>query len=256
MAKNYQWRRHFNLISGGYVGEEVGVIPDDQSWQTTDNLSGSVTAEYYYRDSDIGQNANSTRVVVTVKDDWTASISSRNRLTLNVTTTITSIRRDDSRGSGGGGVNRNIYIRRYNGGPIIWSVSDPTTYTHQIASNINLGNYTITLEPGQDATGQSIYFRSVTNGYDNVPPPSAFVDEIAMGVQFKNILPADYRPGAIRDGGGTWWSHNRDGGEVHILTGSGTWREERTIAGGEDSDNPPSIRTNSKWVNQRLIGKE
>lgn len=256
MAKQYQWRRHSDLISGGYDGEEVGVIPNDTSWHTTDDVSGSVTAEYYYRDSDYGRNADSTRVVVTVKDDWTVSIDSRNRLTVTVTSNITSIRRDDTRGSGGGGVNRNIFIRRYKGGPVIWSVSDPTTYLHTISGNISLGTYSFTLEPGVDATGDSLYYRSNCNGYDNTPPPSAFVDEIAMGIQFKNILPADYRPGAIRDGGGTWWSHNRNGGEVHILTGNGTWREERTIAGGEDSDNPPSIRTNSKWVNQRLIGKE
>lgn len=256
MAKQFQWRTNFRLISDGYPDEETGVIPNDTSWHTTDATSGSATAEYYYRDSYNGTNANSSRVVVTIRDEWNASINSRNQLTLTITSTVTSIRRDDFRGTNNTNPNRNIYIRRYNGGSVIWSTSDPATYAHTMGSNIALGTYTLTLEPGQGATGSSIYYRSVTVGHDNDPVPNDYCDEMLMGVEFKNILPADYRPGAIRDNSGVWWSHNRDGGEVHILTGNGTWREERTIAGGEDSDNPPSIRTNSKWVNQRLIGRE
>lgn len=256
MSKQFQWRTSFNLISGGYAGEETGVIPNDTSWHTTDATSGTATAEYYYRDSDVAQNANSTRVVVTVQDSWTASINSRNQLTLNITSTITRIRRDDSRGTGGGGLARHIYIRRSVNSPVIWSTLDPTTSTHEIATNISLGTYTLVLEPGQGATGSSIYYRSTTNGYENVPIPNIYTDIMAMGVEFKNILPADYRPGAIRDNSGVWWSHNREGGEVHILTGNNTWREQRTLGGGTDCGNPPSIRKNDKWVNQLLIGKE
>lgn len=256
MIKQYQWRRHFNLISGGYDGEEHGVDPPDQSWHTTDTLSGSNTSDYYYRDSGYGRNSDSSKVIVTLRDEWTASIDNRNRLTVVVTSTITNIRRTDFVGDNTTNPNRNIYIRRFKGGPIIWSTSDPTTYAHTLGTNINLGTYSFTLEPGVDATGDSLYYRSNTLGHDNDIPPSAFIDEIAMGVQFKNILPADYRPGAIRDSNGVWQSHNRSGGEVHILTGNNTWREERTSAGGEESDNPPSIYKDGAWYNQLLIGKE
>lgn len=256
MSKQFQWRTSFNLISGGYPGEWTGVNPPDTSWHTTDATSGSVTAEYYYRDSRISSNENSSQVVVTIKDDWTASINSRNQLTLTITSTVTNIRRDDFRGDNAGNPNRNIYIRRYNGGPVIWNVSDPATYPHDLGNNIALGTYMLTLEPGQGATGSSIYYRSVTVGHDNDPVPNAYCDEIAMGIEFKNILPADYRPGATRDSGGVWQSHNREGGAVHILTGNGVWREQRTLGGGVDCGNPPSIRKEDKWFNQRLIGKE
>lgn len=253
---NYQWRTNFNLISGGYPGELAGVNPPDTSWHTTDATSGSATAEYYYRDSDVAQNANSTQVVVTIQDSWTASIDNRNRLTLNITSTITRIRRDDSRGTGGGGLARHIYIRRTESSPVIWSTLDPTTSTHEIATNIALGTYTLVLEPGQGATGSSIYYRSTTNGYENVPIPNIYTDIMAMGVEFKNILPADYRPGAIRNSGGTWLSHNRSGGEVHVRNANGVWIEERTLGGGTDCGNPPSIRKDNKWFNQQLLGKD
>lgn len=253
---NYQWRTSFRLISGGYPGEGTGVIPNDTSWHTTDTTTGSATAEYYYHDSDVASDANSTRVVVTVQDSWTATINNRNQLILNISSVITRIRRDDKQGTGGGGLARHIYIRRSENSPVIWETLDPTTSTHEVGANIPLGTYSLTLDPGQDATGSSIYYRSTTNGYENVPIPNIYTDIMAMGVEFKNILPADYRPGAIRNTNGEWLSHNRNGGEVHILTGNGTWREERTLGGGVDCGNPPSIRKNDKWFNQRLIGKD
>lgn len=254
MAKQFQWRTNFNLISGGYDGEQTGVEPNDTSWHTTDDTSGSSTAEYYYRDSYNATNANSSRVVVTVRDDWTASINSRNQLTLTITTTITNIRRDDFRGINNTNPNRNIYIRRYNGGPVIWTVSDPATYAHDLGNNISLGTYTLTLEPGQGATGSSIYYRSVTIGHDNDPVPNDYCDEMAIGIEFKNILPADYRPGKIWDGS-TWQSHNRSAGFEKIYTDTSNTREMRTIDGGVGTGNPPSIY-NERWLNERLIGNE
>lgn len=77
-----------------------------------------------------------------------------------------------------------------------------------------------------------------------------------MGVKFVNILPPDYRPGATLDSNSLWQSHNRETGKAHILGANGKYIEMRTIAGLEDSDNPPSIRVNNKWFNQRKIGKE
>lgn len=71
-----------------------------------------------------------------------------------------------------------------------------------------------------------------------------------------SLVDLDYRPGAVLDSNSVWQSHNRTGGTAHILTGGGTWREMRTINGLEASDNPPSIRMNNKWLNQRKLGKE
>ena len=52
MSKQYNWRLASQIISGGYAGEDTGVIPPDTGWRTTDVMSGSSSAEYYFRDSD------------------------------------------------------------------------------------------------------------------------------------------------------------------------------------------------------------
>lgn len=81
-------------------------------------------------------------------------------------------------------------------------------------------------------------------------------DEFTVGIIITNPNLPDYRPGAIRDNDGVWQSHNRSGGEVHILTGDGNWKEERTMGAPTEKGNPPSIRKNNAWFNGRKIGKE
>ena len=147
MAKQYRWRTSFVQISGGYPGETTGVDPPDYSWHTTDALSGTATATYYYRDSDVAQDANSTKVDVQIRDSWTANIDSRNRLTITVNTTLLSIVRNGWQGTGGGGIMRNIFVRRAATSPLLWSVSDPTTYEHTILGTpVDLGTYTFTFQ--------------------------------------------------------------------------------------------------------------
>ena len=115
MAKNYQWKTDAIIISGGYTGEETGIISGSTDWHTTDVLTGSTSAQYYFRDSDSGQNSNSSRVVVDISESWTASISSKNYLSVTLTTTINSIVRDDIRGNPGT-LGRSFFIRREKGG--------------------------------------------------------------------------------------------------------------------------------------------
>lgn len=262
MAKNYQWRTSSDIISGGYAGEETGVIPPDTGWRTTDVLSGSSDAEYYFRDSDIGQNSDSSRVVVSIMETWTASINSKNYLTVTLKTIVTGIRRDDIRGSAGTmGVGRDMYMRRENGGPLIWSVlNDPINTAHTIlGSPITLDDYTFTLAPGQNLSRGSIYFRSNTQGHGGDIPPSEYIDLMWLGTEFRNILPEDYRPGATLDTNiNVWKSHNRTNGACHILsnTSGNSWHECRTIGNGDIFGDPPSIYHSAKWFNQRLLGKE
>ena len=71
-----------------------------------------------------------------------------------------------------------------------------------------------------------------------------------------SLIDLDYRPGAILNSSNVWLSHNRSGGTAHVLGSDSKWREMRTINGLSASDNPPSIRLNNKWFNQRKIGKE
>lgn len=71
-----------------------------------------------------------------------------------------------------------------------------------------------------------------------------------------SLVDLDYRPGTIRDSNGVWQSHNRSGGEAHILTSGGTWSEMRTLGSPNEKGNPPSIRKNNLWFNQAKLGKE
>lgn len=71
-----------------------------------------------------------------------------------------------------------------------------------------------------------------------------------------SLVDLDYRPGATLDSNNVWQSHNRRVGKAHILTSGGTWREMKTVNGLSSSDNPPSIRLNNRWYNQRKLGKE
>lgn len=257
MAKTYSWRLSSTIISGGYVGEETGVIPPDTGWRTTDVMSGSSSAEYYYRDSDTGDNANSSRVVVGITESWTASISNRNYLSITLTTQITSIRRDDIRGNPGTAP-RNIRVRREAGGAILAQfLNDPVNTAHTISSSpITLDSYTFTLAPGQNLSRGSVYFRNNTIGYDDVPVPNIYVDEMWMGTEFKNPLPKDYIPGKIYNGNGDWLSHNRDvNGHAKQYNGS-TWGDDmRTVDGPDESGDPPEIwHSSSSKKNMRKIG--
>ena len=261
MAKQYQWRLYFSAdgpLDAGFVGTP------DRSTHTTDATSGVATATYYCVDSNNTSSQtpagwwrnNRSSEFVTVITSWTASIDNRNNLTINTTTKIQRIWRGDVVGHPTQYDNSGRWIRVYHqqGGTELWNYHDLNiAQAKEIGANINLGNYSFTLPPGggsQSMHNTMYYFNKndtyVTDG-----------DRINMGLQFINILPPDYRPGAIRDSGGVWQSHNRNNGEAHILTAdSGSWREMRTESGLIAAGNPPSIRINNKWMNQRLIGKE
>lgn len=100
-----------------------------------------------------------------------------------------------------------------------------------------------TIRPQQESSA-----REYANMYNNVNGNQSFAK-----IVFFNDFPPDYRPGAIRSGN-IYLSHNRDGGEAHILNSS--WEEMRTVGGGVEHDNIPSIRKNNSWFNQLKLGKE
>lgn len=258
MGKEYKWRLSSNIISGGYAGEETGVIPPDTGWRTTDVMTGSSSAEYYFRDSDYSLNQQSSRVVVGITESWTASIDSRNNLTITLSTQITSIRRDDVRGNPGVGM-RNIFIRREAGGPVVWTTrNDPIGTAHDILTTpITLDSYTYTLAPGASLSRGSIHFRNVVTGYpDDTPTPSPYVDEMWLGTEVMNPLPAETIVGAIYTND-DWYSCNRVGGAAKINNGV-TWSDDmKSIDGGVGTDHPPFILHNDNvWRNQRTIGKD
>lgn len=117
--------------------------------------------------------------------------------------------------------------------------------------NLNFpASFSITVPPQSTSTAASIHYFSQWTGGTYEP------DEFTVGLIVTNPNLPDYRPGAIRNSSGVWLSHNRSGGEVHILTGEGKWREERTAGAPSEKGNPPSIRKDNAWFNQKKIGKE
>lgn len=199
MAKGLEFKEDLSIISGGYPGEGTGSDGVTQDWTETSGNSGSSTVTYYYHDSATTSDANSTIVYVTVTDEWTAVKRSDNTYEVTVHSTLDSIRRE-RRGSPSP-LSVSIFVRRERGGANIWTsggcVSATANATH--ATDVDLGTYTIILPPGQPAvTHGAIYYRSNICGYDSTNPPSIYVDEYWLGINFRNTLPPDYRPGKIR----------------------------------------------------------
>lgn len=256
MAKNYQYRAQMVIVEGGYPGEEPGVNPPDTSWHTTSATSGSATHTYYYNDSTCAANANSSRTSVDITDSWTVDIDEHNNMTVTVHTVINSIVRAAYQGDPNACANNivtDIIIRRQSGGTVLarYNNQNFATYT-TVASNVDLGTTTFTLAPGQNLNRSTVHYTNDAH-FTGGGQEGLYDDVFRMGITFRNILPADYRPGATLNS--VWLSHDRTGGKAHILTSGGTWREMRSNNGLVESDNPPSIRT-TKWMNQRLIGKE
>lgn len=259
MAKNYQYRAQFVIVEGGYPGETTGVSPADDSWHTTDVATGSATHDYYYNDSTCASNANSSRTTVRITDSWTVDIDEHNNMNVTVHTVIDSISRAAYQGnpnSCASNIVTDIIIRRYSGGPVLarYNNQNFTTYG-TVVSNVDLGTYTFTLAPGQDANRSTVHYTNDAH-YTGGGQEGLYDDVFRMGITFKNILPADYRPGATLDSSSVWQSHERTGGKAHILTSGGTWREMRTVGSPTDLGNPPSIRKNDAWYNMAKLGKE
>lgn len=256
MAKNYQYRAQMVIVEGGYPGEEPGVNPPDTSWHTTSATSGSATHTYYYNDSTCAANANSSRTSVDITDSWTVDIDEHNNMTVTVHTVINSIVRAAYQGDPNACANNivtDIIIRRQAGGTVLARYNNQNFATYgTVASNVDLGTTTFTLAPGQNLNRSTVHYTNDAH-FTGGGQEGLYDDVFRMGITFRNILPADYRPGATLNS--VWLSHDRTGGSAHILTSGGTWREMRTNNGLTESDNPPSIRT-TKWMNQRKIGKE
>lgn len=203
MAVGLQFKENLSIISGGYPREGVGSDGVTQDWTETSGDHGSSTVTYWYHDSATMTDANSTIVYVTVTDEWTAVKRSDNTYEVTVHSVLNSITRE-RRGSPSP-LSVSIFVRRERGGPNIWTsggcVSATANATH--ATNVDLGTYTIILPPGQPAVLHgAIYYRSNVCGYDGTNPPSIYVDEYWLGINFRNILPPDYRPGKIRSSNG------------------------------------------------------
>lgn len=257
MATGLQFKENLTMLSTGYPGEGVGSNGVVQDWTETVGDSGSSTVTYYYHDSSQQTDSNSTLVEMSITDTWSAVRDSKNFYRVTVTTTLNSIRRTIVGSPSPYSVS--MFARRTAGGVNLWTSGgcvNAAGSADYIPTPLNLGTYTIVLPPGHSTdTYGTIYFRSNTCGHDDDPTPSIYVDEFWMGLNFRNTLPPDYRPGDTWDSS-NWMSHNRAGGWAGIWNGS-SFAEMRTIGGdGSTTGNPPYIYNGVDWVNQRLIGLE
>ena len=251
MAKQYQWQIFFD--ASGPIA--AGILSGDQTVHTTSDTSGITSATYYFLDSNTQPyDSNYSRVIIKVDTTWIATIDNANNLTVTASTKIANIERDQIVGNptASDSSGRNMDAFHYEGeSPSLWHYHDTNiAKTKVIGTNINLGSWTFNLAPGAMSSQNTMYFFNKNDTYQTSG------DRLYLGVKFTNILPPDYRPGAILDGSSKWQSHNRGVGEAHILTSNNSWREMRTESGLVEAGNPPSIRYQDKWMNQRLIGKE
>lgn len=260
-TKQYQWRADLRIESGDADWLSHGVTPSSQSdWQTADvGTQGSGSYTYWYRDSNTMwqghfQDVLSSRVAISVTQSWTTSVDNRNNLTVVITTTVNSIVRDDVRHPAGyydtDTPGRNITLYNAAGGVLFSTTDNQVATAHTLSGLINVGTETFTLAPG-DATvvRPSLSLHNQTVG-------GASYDDIWLGIQVRNTLPADYIPWAISDGEGVWLSHNRSGGVLRLYNGISWSGDLRTIDGGVGTGDPPSIYDGSEWKNGRLIGQE
>lgn len=270
----YQWQSAMTLQSGGYNGELISIERNGTvvfsgsvnkselpktfglGWNTTSTPTGSEEITYTYRDSDSSSNNSSTKVEVTIRDEWTISFDDRNNMIVQVATTLVSAVR--TKIGSPSNINRHLWMRRTKNGSDFspFPLIDNASTAHTIASNVSLGTETFTLAPGGTAERSTIYWRNTSVGYESWAIPNIYTDIINMGVHFKNILPPDYRPGKVKTNTSTWYSCNRSGGKCHVRKQDGTLKELRTIAGGVGNDNPPYLKHPSEYKNQRLIGQE
>lgn len=270
MAGNYyKYRSYYDPISGGYAGEETGVIPNDTSWVTVDPVNPETayrqTAKYYFRDSHARDNNQSSRVVVEVATVWYSQFgtgATANRLEIRMETNkIISIVRDDIRGdpsSGAGEKTRNIYYGLSANGP--WTpivLNDGINTAHTIATDINLlkdpsSGDILYIQPGNN-TLSSVYIKNCIPGHENDPLPNEYSDIMGIGTQYLNPMPVDYRPGEVW-GGSNWLSTNRSSGKCEVWSGTG-WTEMRTLNYPTGRGNPPELYRGG-WYNQAKLGQE
>ena len=256
MVKQYKWKADTTYQSTTTLSH--GVIPSDHTgWQSAGEGAHSGSWEYWYRDANVMvgggySDANSSAVFVHLTESWTASIDTRNNLTVTINTVIQSVRRDDLRGSNVDTPGRNINIYREQGGSPVLSLTDSQLASAHVIYQgpLALDSFTFTLAPGQSLQRSSLYLHNQTMGYQSY-------DDIWFGILFLNDLPAVAIPHAVLDGNETTWlSHNRPGGDLRLWNGS-RWTDnlENTDWGAGYGD-PPSVMKDNKWLNARVIGRE
>lgn len=197
MAKQYQWRTICGMVSPS--GMSNGVTPGTYlNWQNENAGGRSVQGiGYWYRDTNYtwipAPDENSTRAIYYVDQSWNATIDQWNVLRITMNTVITSIVRDDKQNKYYDGAYlplpdtpcRGIYIFDGATGQQVDYIQDCLVGTeHTISGYVNFSQQEFTIYPGSDTTTETIIVHNETQDSQHD------YDDISIGVQFKNPLPA------------------------------------------------------------------
>lgn len=249
-------RPNFKITSGGYAGEETGIIGQNSEWRSAGD-HGELFYEYYFRDSDYSDNNKSSRVVAKLKTQYQAFGRESGKIEVQCFINLYELRRDDIRGNPGN-VRRNILLSGRTSYKNTLKITDSAINANYTmwTGELNLASGMEYILPSFTGTQQfGIDVRSNVTGHDGTPIPSPFVDQMWFGVEFRNTfsLPKAYRPGKIfKQADNKWYSHNRTGGKANLTIDN--IATLGMVDDPEQDDNIPSIY-NTMWNYMKKIGE-
>lgn len=159
-------------------------------------MSGSLSHNYTWRDSDLGMNSDSAQGTAIATDNWSATVQSDNSIIITLNTTVSVVSRQDIRGNAYG--NRTVAVLNGNNRNVLWQ-----------GSNVNVAYFTGDLYRGSLSSSSSIRILPQQTSADIYPiiirnwvtgaagvnwGVEPFVDEMAIGAVFKNNLPNSFEP--------------------------------------------------------------
>lgn len=193
------------IIAGGYPDEKKGVRGAYQDWTDVDDSSDGVDSTYFYRDSNVIRNAQSSETTVTFRTKWSATLDDYNVFTIHTETYLTKIERvARPEGSSGDvpGPGRSVFAFAPGAACSMGSAKWPTSGRVSIPYNFNgtvfsgsvlIGTATYKIPPSKTSEYQSTCtYRNVTDGYEYyLCQDSIYTDAMVLGFQFRNNLPAE-----------------------------------------------------------------
>lgn len=194
------------IPSSGYQGEEVGSTKPAPDTPGPEGQPNQFDCTYFYRDSQNGTNSRSTRVDVTIRQEYTYNKTSGNHYHIKVKGWLTKIvrgRKDTSGGSIAQNPTRTIQVWGVNGQSVFGpTASSPASEGTIFSGNAYLGEIEYDLKPGErtELKALSADYRSYTTGYWTGAIPSKYLDQMHMGLMFENGLPDECNPPKLING--------------------------------------------------------
>lgn len=192
---------YIEIPSAGYEGEEVGSSVPSQINPGPEGQPNQFEATYWYRDSQMANNNSSSRVDVTIRQEYTYNKLKNNRYSIKVKGYLTRIERGRLQTSAGQIVpspGRTIQVWGVNRQSVFGPRDTSPNREEEIFSgNAYLGEIAYELGPGGETALADLAadYRSYTTSYWNGKDiPSEYLDQMHMGLRFVNDLPKECDP--------------------------------------------------------------